>query len=252
MKLSIILPVSGIDKMKNFTACMESINKQEFKDYEVITVEQCKDGAYHYRDMPNWVGIQDTENRGFNLSWSRNVGVKHAKSEIVVVMDVDMVFRDDYFQLISQMKTEFAAGAEYYIWGSQIITDRYFQSKDINVFNENFHKLRSFGKIYGEGTCLCFKREWFLDVFGGYIESFTGWGQEDNEAAWRIRSILNLTDDQVERIPTEIIHLYHTHDISGGVKNKELFERIKQQTPIDICNKLKSIGIGNIDQPRLI
>jgi glycosyltransferase involved in cell wall biosynthesis len=252
LKLSIIIPVAGVDRRRNLNACISCINTQTFKDYEIIVVEQSMGGFYHYRNFPNWVGIKDVEPRGYNLSWGRNVGVKKAKGEIVVLMDVDLVFHDDYFGLISQMKTEFAAGAEYYIWGSQIITDRYFDSGDISVFKENFHKLRSFGKLYGYGTCLCFNREWFLNIFGGYNESFSGWGWEDLEGAWRIKELLNKTDDEIERIPTEIVHLFHTHDISATTKNKELLDRIKEQNPIDVCNKIKMSGIGDIDRPKLI
>jgi predicted glycosyltransferase involved in capsule biosynthesis len=246
MKLSIILPIGGVYKNQNFCECLYWIKKQTFTDYEIIIVEQNMDGSYYYGGMGyQWYGIRDIENRGYNLSWGRNKGVIEAKGDIVVLMDVDLIFNQNYFELISQMKTVFAAGAEYYIWGSQQITERYFQCKDINVFNENVHKLRSFGKIYGFGTCLCFNREWFLDVFGGYNESFAGWGWEDVSAAWRIEALLNKTDEEIERIPTEIIHLFHTHDISASVKNRQIFDDLKQKyNPVELCNKIRITGRG--------
>jgi glycosyltransferase involved in cell wall biosynthesis len=41
-------------------------------------------------------------NRGFNLSWCRNVGAKHARGEKIILMDSDMCFESEYLDQVAK------------------------------------------------------------------------------------------------------------------------------------------------------
>ena len=121
MRLSIILPTGGNDHLRNrnFNECLSAIKNQTFTDYEVIVVEQALDGNFYKRSNPiipyKHIAIKDPQNRGFNLSWCRNVGAREANGELIVLMDSDFVFENNYFTVISQFAGEFAAGEKHTI-----------------------------------------------------------------------------------------------------------------------------------------
>ena len=120
MKISIVIPTGGNDpgRNRNFEECLRCIREQTFRDYEIIVVEQSLDGRFYKNENPSYkhIKIKDPQNRGFNLSWCRNVGARLASGEILILMDSDFVFEKDYFKTISEFKGNFAAGAETYYW----------------------------------------------------------------------------------------------------------------------------------------
>ena len=65
-KVSIIIPIWGTAYNEFLPACLESVKKQTFKDYEIIVV--------------------DTET---DLPTARNVGIKKAKGEWILCLDAD-------------------------------------------------------------------------------------------------------------------------------------------------------------------
>lgn len=91
MKFSVIIPVYNVEKY--LSTCIESILGQNFKDFEVILVDDgstdnsgniCDEIAQKYCDF---IRVIHKENGG--LSSARNAGLKVAEGEYIVFVDSD-------------------------------------------------------------------------------------------------------------------------------------------------------------------
>jgi glycosyltransferase involved in cell wall biosynthesis len=265
MKLSIVIPIGGNDYLRgrNFNECLKCINEQTFKDFEIIVVEQSLDGNF-YKTSSKYkhIGINDPLNRGFNLSWCRNVGAKEAEGDILVLMDSDFVFDKDYFKVISEFKGKFAAGAETYYWcNREDPTTEWLKTKDLESIRSkgsdnhlsHVFKFRSMTKGSGYGAILVYNKEWFFNVLGGYNENFFKYGWEDKATTESIKFLLNKNDEELDRIPYEAFHLFHLNKDTRNLKTNEvLFKKFTTMDQIELCEAIKKINIGKIESPTLL
>jgi glycosyltransferase involved in cell wall biosynthesis len=265
MKLSIVLATGGNDigRERNFRECLKCINEQSFSDYEIIVVEQTLDGSFYkgnnsqYKHIP----IKDPQNRGFNLSWCRNVGAKESQGEIIVLMDSDFVFEKDYFKTISEFKGEFAAGAETYYWcNMEGPSSHWISHRDFNHFRnigngpkDSVFKFRSMTRGCGFGAILVYNRDWFWNVFGGYNENFFRYGWEDKAATETIKFLLNRNDETMSRIPYEAAHLSHGAKDGRNMNiNEKLFYQFTKMDQNELVSKIKNVGVGKKNSPSII
>lgn len=267
MKLSIILPTGGSDpqRNRNFNECLKCIQEQEFKDFEVIVVEQSLDGKFYKQNSSiisyTHIGISDPSNRGFNLSWCRNVGARESKGEIIVLMDSDFVFEKEYFTRISEFSGNFAAGAETYYWcNHENPTNEWIRTRDFNHFRnkgagprDEVFKFRSMTKGCGYGAILVYNREWFWNIFGGYNENFFRYGWEDKSATETIKFLLSKNDDTMDRIPYEAAHLSHrSKDVRNININEKLFYSFLSMNQNELVKKIKEANVGKKSHPSTI
>ena len=267
MKLSIILPTGGSDHLRdrNFKECLSCIKNQIFTDYEVIVVEQSMDGNFYKSAnsiLPyKHIGIKDPHNRGFNLSWCRNVGAREAQGEIIVLMDSDFVFESNYFTVISEFHGEFAAGAETYYWcNTEEPTSEWLRTKDVNLFRRRgagpkdpVFQFRSMSRGCGYGAILVYNREWFWESMGGYNENFFRYGWEDKATTEMIKSLLSRDDESMLRIPYEAAHLSHTSkDVRNLNTNESLFYKFTRMNQMELSKIIKESGVGKRSEPSVI
>ena len=267
MKLSIILPTGGNDHLRNrnFNECLLAIKGQEFTDYEVIVVEQSLDGNFYKSSNPTLnykhIGIKDPQNRGFNLSWCRNVGAREAQGEIIVLMDSDFVFESDYFTVISEFKGEFAAGDETYYWcNTEEPTSEWLRTRDFNLFRRRgagprdaVFQFRSMSRGCGYGAILVYNREWFWESMGGYNENFFRYGWEDKATTEMIKSLLGRDDESMLRIPYEAAHLSHMSKVVRNLNtNESLFYKFTRMNQSDLSKIIKESFVGKKSEPTVI
>lgn len=267
MKLSIILPTGGSDHLRNrnFNECLTCIKNQTFTDYEVIVVEQSLDNNFYKQSnsiIPyKHIGISDPQNRGFNLSWCRNVGAREAQGEIIVLMDSDFVFENNYFQVISEFKGEFAAGAETYYWcNAEDPTSDWLRNKDFNSFRKKgagprdpVFKFRSMSRGCGYGAILVYNKEWFWNTMGGYNENFFRYGWEDKATTEMIKSLLSKDDESMFRIQYEAAHLNHrSKDVRNMNINESLFNRFTSMNQFELSNRIREANVGKRSGPTTI
>lgn len=268
MKISVIIPTAGNDPLRNrnFTQCIESIKTQKFTDYEVIVVEQSLDGKF-YKNTPtntfSWIGINDPLNRGFNLSWCRNVGSKIAKGEILILMDADMCFESDYFEAVSNMHPKFAGGANLYHWfWVEEATSRFLPSRDFNYAytygpgepKSPIFRFEPFTKGCGYGAVLVFDRKWYWEEFGGYQEDFHKYGYEDKAAVEVIKHALGISkDEDIPKIPYPLIHLSHYNkDVRNMSVNESLFYKVRELDKDELIRRAKEANLGDPSMPKSI
>lgn len=267
MKISIVLPTAGNDaqRNRNFEECLKCINSQTFRDFEVIVVEQSLDGGFYKKSNRlldyKHIGIKDPHNRGFNLSWCRNVGARESQGELLVLMDSDFVFEENYFLEISKFSGAFAAGAETYYWcNSEEPTQEWIRTRNFSSFRlrgagpkDPVFKFRSMTRGCGYGAILVYNKEWFWNTFGGYNENFFRYGWEDKAATETIKSLLGKNDENLDRIQYEAAHLNHrAKDVRNMGLNEKLFNQFTSMNQFELSQKIKSANVGKRNEPSIV
>lgn len=102
--ISIIIPCYNIEKY--IEKCIESIEKQTYKNIEIIAVDDCsKDGTLAklkelQEKYPNLQVYQNDKNRG--AAYSRNFAMEKAKGEYIGFVDSDDYITDDYYEKLME------------------------------------------------------------------------------------------------------------------------------------------------------
>ncbi|MEK7526467.1 MAG: glycosyltransferase family 2 protein [Patescibacteria group bacterium] len=96
MKVSVIIPT--YNEEESILDCLESLGKQSLADFEIIVVD---DGSTDstlsaLQGLTLKVRVLKQEHKGAGAA--RNLGVKHAKGEILVFVDSDMIFDGNFLE----------------------------------------------------------------------------------------------------------------------------------------------------------
>lgn len=100
MKLSIVIPTRGDQNMQNISECLQ---KQGFKDFEVIFIVDkpvtsdeglVTSDDHRIKYITNLTHIIPHN----NASALRNLGIKEARGEFILLMDDDEWFEEDYLE----------------------------------------------------------------------------------------------------------------------------------------------------------
>lgn len=98
-KVSVVIPIYNIEDIDWFKTCIDSIENQTFKDFEVIIVNDgsTQDDVLSYlvqlEKKPNYKIINLKNNLGVGLAL--NIGVVLSKSEYIIRMDADDIMVQD-------------------------------------------------------------------------------------------------------------------------------------------------------------
>lgn len=255
-EISIVLPTGGNDheRVRNLHQCLRCLSRQSVRPVEIIIVEQSLDGEFYHQDIPHvkHIAIQDPENRGYNLAWGRNVGAYAAKGDLVVLMDGDYVFEDNFLQQLSTIHAPFFAGASAYLWSKPVEVSAYLKNYDFNAFRRARPRFVPFYRGKGNGGILCFEREWFHSKFIGFCENFFNYGYEDNEAVNRIKWLLGCSERGFQIGKTPACHLAHVHRVVSPGSNEGLYQKLLRKGAPQVQNELANAQLGKLDSPTLI
>lgn len=181
-KVSIIIPCWG-DYKKYLTDCITGVYEQTFKNYETIIV--------------------DTET---DLPTARNVGIKKAKGEYILALDVDNILKPDYLEKTLDK-------------GDIVATHLQFFGDSNGKYTPHEPTLEDFNGGNVIDANALFKKEVWEKV-GGYDESMKdGW--EDYDFWVRcMRAGYKIT------VIPELLLLYRKHgetmSVTAGRKSEEL------------------------------
>lgn len=104
VKLSVIIPT--YNEEKDIAACVESLQKQSHKDFEIIIVD---DGSTDntLEIVARYTKVKVLHQNHNGPGSARNLGAKGAKGKILIFIDADMTFSKDYLKnLIAPIKKE--------------------------------------------------------------------------------------------------------------------------------------------------
>lgn len=173
MFYSVILPTFGRpDEVENF---LESMTRQEMRDFEVIVVDGSQDEILHpvidhFKDK---IDLKYFHEKGLGASESRNLGCEKAKGDFLVFIDSDCVVPADYFVKVKAFLSE---NSKVDAYGGPDAADDTFSpfQKAVNYAMTSTlttggirGRKKHIGKFQLRGFNMGVKREAFFSV-GGY------------------------------------------------------------------------------------
>lgn len=203
LKISIIIPhYNGI---KILDACISSILKNDFSDYEIIVVDNgSKDGSQEFvrREYPQVHLIQSHKNLGY--AGGCNLGIRSSEAEFVLLLNNDVEVADNFLQelynaiiaddqiaivqpkiLSIQNKEMFdysgGAGGELDIFGYPFARGRVFISieKDENQYEDFPNEI-----FWASGTACLIRRSVLQTV--GLLDEYFFAHMEEIDLNWRM------------------------------------------------------------------
>ena len=125
--ISIIVPVYNTEKY--LSACIDSILKQSFKNFELILVndgstDNSKIICDEYAKTDSRIRVVNTENQG--VSAARNTGITCSRGEYICFVDSDDTLDKDYLCILSSQ----------IIQSNDLVLCGYYVEKDSTVENE--------------------------------------------------------------------------------------------------------------------
>lgn len=255
--ISVIIRTGGRDPERalNLRETLKCLYRQSYTNREIIIVEQSLDGNFYndHHDCDRYIPIKDPQGRGFNVGWVNNVGARIARGNLLLFLDADSVFAEDFLQKIVNHKGgPFFAAASYTILSSKAQKDSYIQSNDLATLLEFPEDPKSLALVeHATNLAIVFERQWYLNTFGGYLENFFRWGWEDTEAFNRISNILGIRFLEIDQLPdVGMAHLYHENrNRTAEFTNYRMFARYRYIDPSNILAAQLAAGIGNQDKP---
>lgn len=121
MKISIVIP--NYNGEKYFKKCIESINLQNFKDYELIVIDNAStDSDYSWIKEDQSIIFKRLE-KNYGFSKAVNKGIKLSKSEYVLLLNNDTVLKQDFLakllETIEKDKNIFAVSSKMIQYNNQ-------------------------------------------------------------------------------------------------------------------------------------
>ncbi|MDX2306377.1 MAG: glycosyltransferase [Microscillaceae bacterium] len=223
--------------------CLESIQNQSFKNFELIFVDYgshsaqqeavkvlCNQDERFRYIFTNTCGMYWNKSRALNLAFSQS------RSEVVVVVDVDLILPKNFLESVRQeFDPKYILNYKVYYLSKSFKNYEYLEKKA--------SKLRNYlpkSDIYANGTIVISKQ-----VFGeirGYDEYYRIWGLEDTDLIDRCEA-KGVTRQIMDREDTVVFHQWHPHsnlDMPQGwdAVSHHYFENKKKQSLAQL-NELK-------------
>lgn len=176
---SVIIPL--YNKEDYIKETLESVFNQNFKDFEIIVVNDGSTDASidivnTYTDEK--LRIIDQENSG--LSKARNIGIRSSKSDYIALLDADDLWMEDYlktiYKLIQNNKKEFVFATNLKLLtlkDTPILFSKEFDTSCEEIIT-NYFKISN--NIFGPSS-LVIKKSVFNDI--GYFNELINYGEGD-------------------------------------------------------------------------
>lgn len=226
-KVSVILPVGGQERLKQFQCVLKAFYSQTYRDLEIIVVEHGSEQFYK-AFCPFWIRYIFLQRKGdqqFNKSMAMNEGIRNAAAPYVLFHDADVVPPSAYVESILR---HFNAGWDAvrpmrFLFNLSANDSEKFMKNDaqylpkvVELILQNF-----------PGVSTAVSKEAYAKI-GGHDEQFWGWGGEDLEFLDRLKTVHLFQGGYAPGI-----HLWHSSAPKkmSGDRNQELMMRKLEISP---------------------
>lgn len=179
-RLSFLIGHRGIDRLPHLLATLRNIAGQTGVAFECIVVEQSVAPEIE-RYLPSWVRYIHTPLPRVDLpycrAWAFNIAARHARSDILVMQDNDVLIPERYAYEALKRVTEgwsFVDLKRFLFYLDDDATRRVF------VTGAPPRGVAAMVVQNLDGGSMVARRDAY-DAIGGFDESFIGWGGEDND-----------------------------------------------------------------------
>jgi len=249
-RISFIVGHRGLDRLGHLLATLETIAGQREAAVECVVVEQDTQPLVRER-LPAWVRYVHTPpprpDLAYCRSWAFNVGVRHARADVLVLHDNDMLVPQDYaMQVLHQLARGFEVVnlKRFVFYLTQAHTERYFRGEASLTAQAPLAVMQN---AEGGGSLAITRAAY--DGIGGFDEAFVGWGGEDVEF-WERAGSRRVWPYAF--LP--LVHLWHGPQPDKMARQNETLAlyRSRTQTPVDQrIAALRALPCGDITGPRV-
>jgi glycosyltransferase involved in cell wall biosynthesis len=191
------------DRIVNLRRTLEWL--YSFNNCEIILVEQdthSKIEQFSFRVNH----IFTYSDKPYNRSWSFNVGLKHATSDIIVFGDSDIIIEPNNFIESLKEISNYDVVSPY-----KSVVD--LEPNEVYQSFTNIFKISRPGrgendnqKINLCGGVVIFRRDAAIKI-AGWPEEYIGWGAEDNAQTHKVENFLTFKE-----MPFRCFHLWHQRE----------------------------------------
>jgi hypothetical protein len=246
-RVSFVIGHRGTERLPHLLATLRSIAGQSGVPVECIVVEQSAEPEIE-KFLPRWVRYLYTPlprpDLPYCRSWSFNVAVPNARSDVVVLHDNDMLVPERYaFEALQRVEEGFSfVDLKRFIF--------YLGEQDTRrVFVTGVPPRAVPATVVQNlmGGSIVARRDAY-DAVGGFDECFVGWGGEDNDFFDRAAFLGGVH----RHAYMPILHLQHPPQpgklslTSGAIKRYQLMETID---PGERIARLRAREQGRMDGP---
>ena len=166
--ISIILPTYNTQTLKTLDRAIGSVLQQTYSDWELMAVDDCStDGTlavlHGFAEKDSRIRVLQTPENSREFA-ARNIGLQHARGEMICYLDHDDEFYSDYLATIDRWKSE---GDLLFFHYDQINDD--IPGSDIKTWRPDQHFRNMFAYNISVPLGIAHHRKWF-DIIGGYHE----------------------------------------------------------------------------------
>jgi hypothetical protein len=245
---SFVIGHRGAARIPHLLATLESIAAQEGVRVECIVVEQDSESRLQ-AVLPSWVRLVRTPPPQADLpycrSWALNVGAAHARGDMLVLHDGDMLVPAGYA----------AAMVAHLRRGHEVVNLKRFVFYLDRAHTEAVLAGRAdladaapeaIVQNLEAGGSIGISREGFLRI-GGMDESFVGWGGEDNEFWDRAQTLKTWPYASMP-----IVHLWHAPQPGKGrteAQGQRLFHTLHARPVAERIARLAARVQGRVASP---
>ncbi|MCK9281704.1 MAG: galactosyltransferase-related protein [Melioribacteraceae bacterium] len=203
--ITYIVPFRDIGRAECVETVIQNIRAQRFPVIQIVLSEQDDKEVMNKNKMPcaDYIFSKNPKiGLPFNKSQAFNDGVLISKNENLILHDADMLVRGDYTSILNNILNNYESahiGATV-CYMTKTATDNIISIYKINESNIESDRIVN----YYEGGSLCIKK-CVYERIGGFCESFVGYGVEDCDFFWKIKSATKMFNER----SINLFHLWH-------------------------------------------
>lgn len=232
-----------IDRLNNLRRTLDWING--FSGGQIILVEQDKHTKISHLNL-KCQHIFIKSNMPYNRSWAFNVGLKHAKSNIIVFSDSDLIMNpNDFIEGLKAMQ-QYEMVSPYNSVVDLTQQESGLPLEKIVNINRPGRGETDNQKINISGGISIFRKDAIMRI-GGWSEEFFSWGGEDDFQTIKVKNFLTWTE-----LKAKCYHLWHQReqpDMKCYQRNLQILEKTSKMSKDDlqkmINTSLQKIGMKN-------
>jgi cellulose synthase/poly-beta-1,6-N-acetylglucosamine synthase-like glycosyltransferase len=222
------------DRLQNLRRTLDWING--FGGVEVLLVEQDKHSKISHLNLKA-KHIFLKSSLPYNKSWSFNVAVKNAKSNIIVFADSDLIMDPNKFIEALKELDNYEMINPYTSVVDLNQSESNMQLNEMLLINRPGRGETDHQKVPLCGGICIFRRE-AIDKIGGWDERFLGWGAEDDFTSLKVNHFLSFKE-----MPNRCYHLFHSRtqpDMKLYQRNLELLQKSNTMSKEEIIKTINS------------
>ncbi len=189
MKFSFVIPYRNRETDR-VARCLASLQAQSFPDFEIVFIDYGSDAPVkaqigtlcHQFDKVRYL-YYDTRGWFWSRSHAVNLGIVNAQGEVVVVVDIDLIYSPVFLARLNQLKNQSGEAKEFYHYQCYFLPESFRGYDQLDFAHSHPYETSTF---QSSGGLVAVPRQAFAEA-GYFDEYFRVWGVEDLDMIDRLQ-----------------------------------------------------------------